>query len=99
MMKSKMLPVLLTLLLLAGCGGETAEEIAQTAGGGGTAEPIAFRMSMGCADPECTDDTHHHDCPAECAELDHWHDCPEGCDDTAHAHYGTSHHSDRHHNS
>lgn len=63
----------------------------------------AFVSGMGCSDPNCTDASHHHDCPADCEDYDHHHSCDLDCTDASHHHEGVNntndsgqHHTEQH---
>lgn len=59
---------------------------------------MSFISGMGCDDPNCTDPSHHHDCPADCDDYEHHHHCGLDCDDPAHNHNcGDTHHGGEHH--
>ena len=49
----------------------------------------SFVSGMGCSDPDCTDSSHHHDCPATCGDYDHHHNCSLDCTEASHHHRGT----------
>ena len=63
-----------------------------------------FISGMGCNDQNCTDVSHHHDCPSDCTEYDHYHHCNLDCAETSHHHGGQNgeedheeHHNGSHH--
>ena len=63
-----------------------------------------FVSGMGCSDSNCTDPTHHHDCPPDCGDYEHYHNCDLNCTETSHHHNGMSdgnesgqHHEEQHH--
>ena len=65
---------------------------------------VSFISGMGCSDPNCTDASHHHDCPSDCNDYEHHHNCPLDCTDENHHHNGTNnangsgqHHTKQHH--
>ncbi|MDE6747869.1 MAG: M56 family metallopeptidase [Lachnospiraceae bacterium] len=69
-----------------------------------TVTNVSFVSGMGCSDPDCTDATHHHDCPIDCGDYEHHHNCGLDCTIASHHHSGTSavsgttqHHPDQHH--
>mgnify|MGYP001026336823 CR=1 FL=1 len=69
-----------------------------------TAVPVSFVAGMGCSDPNCTDPSHYHDCPADCANYEHHHACALDCAEPSHCHAGTAvstgggrHHGGGHH--
>ena len=57
-----------------------------------TAVPVSFVAGMGCSDPNCTDPSHYHDCPAGCADYEHYHSCALNCAEAGHHH--ANHHSE-----
>ena len=64
----------------------------------------SFVSGMGCNDQNCTDASHHHDCPADCTDYDHYHNCALDCHETSHHHGGETaveghgkHHGNNHH--
>ena len=80
---------LICALALAGCGNETPAEPAPA---DAAASTVSFVSGMGCDDPNCTDPSHHHDCPADCGDYEHHHHCGLDCDDPAHNHNCGEHH-------
>lgn len=65
---------------------------------------VSFVSGMGCSDPDCTDASHHHDCPADCDDYEHHHNCDLDCTEESHHHSGTNsvngteqHHSEQRH--
>lgn len=92
MRKPLFMSVMLSFMLLAGCGAATLEASeASVQPEKVYASPTAYVSGMGCNDPSCTDATHHHDCPADCTEYDHYHNCGLDCTEAQH------HHSQNHH--
>ena len=59
------------------------------------AASVSFISGMDCNDPNCTDPSHHHDCPADCGDYDHHHNCGLDCTDASHHH--SEHHEDKSH--
>ena len=55
-----------------------------------TVTNVSFVSGMGCSDPDCTDVTHHHDCPLDCGDYEHHHNCALDCTIASHHHSGTS---------
>lgn len=97
--------VLVFLLMLAGCNTATPDAPDEAPQPENAAARIVFLSSMGCNDQNCTDASHHHDCPADCADYDHYHSCALDCAETQHHHGGKAvagghedgHHEDKHH--
>lgn len=65
---------------------------------------VSFVNGMGCSDPDCTDASHHHDCPSDCDDYEHHHNCDLDCTEESHHHSGTNsvneteqHHSEQRH--
>lgn len=64
-----------------------------------------FVNGMGCSDHNCTDSSHHHDCPQDCDNYDHHHNCSLDCTEASHYHNNTNvdnnigkHHQEEQHN-
>ena len=54
-----------------------------------------FINGMGCSDPNCTDSSHHHDCPSDCQEESHHHNTTSKTSTSIHhqeQHHGSTHH-------
>lgn len=102
MRKSLCAAALACLFLLAGCGGPDADVSRQS---GEVSALSGFVSGMGCSDPNCTDASHHHDCPADCTDYSHYHSCSLDCTEAGHHHNGETtasgsgqqHHKDSHH--
>ncbi|MDE7283313.1 MAG: M56 family metallopeptidase [Lachnospiraceae bacterium] len=70
-----------------------------------TVTNVSFVSGMGCSDPNCTDASHHHDCPIDCGDYEHHHNCGLDCTIASHHHSGagtvsgttTQHHPEQHH--
>jgi len=78
--------LLALVFLLSGCGGEAAGGAPQKSAP--EAGPVSFVAGMGCTDPNCTDPSHHHDCPVDCADYEHHHNCALDCAEPSHNHAG-----------
>ncbi len=92
-MKRSLCAVLMTgLFLLSGCGGGEEDVPSQAAKGTAIS---AFVSGMGCNDADCTDASHHHDCPADCTDYSHHHSCPLDCTEADH-HHTEAHHDEEH---
>ena len=57
-----------------------------------TLTAVSYISGMGCSDPNCTDPSHYHDCPADCADYEHYHHCALDCADAGHHH--ANHHAE-----
>ena len=69
-----------------------------------TLTAVSYISGMGCSDPNCTDPSHYHSCPADCANYEHHHSCALDCAEPSHCHAGTAvstgggrHHGGGHH--
>ena len=49
-------------------------------------DTAVFVSGMGCSDPDCTDASHHHDCPPDCGDYEHHHNCDLDCTEESHHH-------------
>lgn len=105
MRKPLCMSVMLSILLLAGCGAAPLKSSdASVQSEKVYAATTAYVSGMGCNDPTCTDASHHHDCPADCTEYDHYHNCDLSCNEASHHHGGAAvtdghgkHHGSSHH--
>ncbi len=57
---------------------------------------VSFVNGMGCSDPDCTDASHHHDCPSDCDDYEHHHNCGLDCTEASHHHAYTEHEETHH---
>lgn len=96
------------LIFLVGCGqsgmvtnlsSQHQDDVADMA-----VTTVSFVSGMGCSDPNCTDASHHHDCPPDCGDYEHHHNCGLDCTEVSHHHSNTStvnesgqHHEEQHH--
>ncbi|MDE6625938.1 MAG: hypothetical protein K2K56_06170 [Lachnospiraceae bacterium] len=95
------------LIFLAGCGQsgtvtDLSSKLPDNASG-----TTVFVSGMGCSDPDCTDASHHHDCPPDCGDYEHYHNCDLDCTEASHHHNDTNsassakgtgqHHGEQHH--
>ena len=71
---------------------ENIQPAAVTAAAPAPVQMTAFVSGMGCSDPNCTDASHHHDCPADCADYSHYHNCALDCTEASHHHTETGTH-------
>lgn len=93
---------LLGVLFITGC--TRMEPITNSNFQNDFSEAAVFMSGMGCSDPDCTDLSHHHDCPSDCENYDHHHNCGLDCSEASHHHNNVSgandsgqHHQTRHH--
>ena len=102
MKKSIFSIVLLCTFLLAGCGAVPGQKSDSDLPTNSDAATVSFVSGMGCDDPNFTDASHRHDCPADCTDYEHHHNCPLDCTEESHHHSGQtaeSHHQEEHHGS
>lgn len=95
---------LVCLLFMTGCGKNEITADSNSLLQNNTSGTAVFVSGMGCSNPDCTDISHHHDCPSDCADYDHHHNCSLDCTEASHHHRGTSegnesgqHHQEEHH--
>ena len=55
-----------------------------------TLTAVSYISGMGCSDPNCTDPSHYHNCPADCGNYEHHHNCALDCAEPSHCHAGTT---------
>ena len=95
MKKSFCATAVVFLFMLAGCSSETPSTSDVSSQPDKNAASISFISSMGCNDQNCTDASHHHDCPTTCTDYDHYHNCDLDCSEAEH-HHSQIHHQDDH---
>lgn len=83
---------LVGILIMSGC--TKMEPITDSNFQNGISDATVFVRGMGCNDPNCTDSTHHHDCPSDCDDYNHYHNCDLNCTETSHHHFNTHHGDD-----
>lgn len=95
---------LVFIFMLTGCSSEYPNTSDLSSQPDQSSANVAFISSMGCNDPNCTDASHHHDCPPDCTDYDHYHSCNLDCTETSHHHSSQTaegnhgeHHDDGHH--
>ena len=80
------------LIFLAGCGQNdmVTNSPSRLQDNESVSDTVTFVSGMGCSDSDCTDASHHHDCPPDCGDYEHHHNCGLDCTETSHHHNGTS---------
>lgn len=92
------------LIFLTGCGQRDRGINLSSHAQDDVSGKAVFVSGMGCNDPNCTDPSHHHDCPPDCGDYEHYHTCDLNCTETSHHHNNMNgvnesgqHHAEQHH--
>ena len=105
MKKNFFVITLICLLFMTGCGRSDKMINPNSNLQNQNYHSATFVNGMGCSDPNCTDSSHHHDCPSDCQDYSHHHNCDLDCQEESHHHNTTSktstsiHHQEQHHGS
>ncbi len=85
---------LLSLLFVTGCSKSEILDTSVSQFQNGSAQ--MFVSGMGCSDSNCTDPSHHHDCPEDCNDYSHHHNCSLDCTEESHHHEGVNQETHQH---
>ncbi|MDE6433509.1 MAG: hypothetical protein K2L07_04700, partial [Lachnospiraceae bacterium] len=82
------------LIFLAGCGQSGTVTDLSSKRQDNASGTTVFVSGMGCSDRDCTDTSHHHDCPPDCGDYEHYHNCDLDCTEASHHHANTGREED-----
>lgn len=90
MKKNFLIVTIICLLFISGCSKNDSMVNTTTNLTKHNYHSATFISGMGCSDPNCTDSSHHHDCPSNCQDYSHHHNCDLDCQEESHHHSTTS---------